>query len=481
MTNNFMTNLIADSSLTTTMNGATALSTTGRKLYDLFALGGAYRNRPDTDCLELFFSAYKENPLLALRCLFYLRDAREGQGERRFFRVCMTQLARKYPKIALKVLDLIPYYGRWDDLYCFVDTPVETEAFNFMREQLICDIKTETPSLLAKWLKSINTSSAESRKLAKITCEHFGLTAKKYRKTLSILRGRIKIVEKLMSEGKWNEIKFDALPSKAGMKYRHAFAKHEYERYNAFINSKETKVNTKTLYPYEVVRNAAKAYTKEDLATCNKYWENLRDYFAGASLNAICMVDTSGSMTWGTNITPMDVAVSLGLYCAERNSGPFANYYVSFASRPRLVFTGNDNFCAKVKRIYHNNLCDNTNLEAAFDLLLGVAVNHKCKQEDIPAKLIVISDMQIDEAVGHKTHTLDMDTIRHKWRAAGYKCPDLVYWNVNASQDTILDNNDGSTFVSGFSASIFEQILKNKNGIELMMEILNSKRYSVIC
>lgn len=498
--NKFLNGLKNTDNFTHTENGALTHKTTRSDLLDMFALGGAYRSRSDVDVINLFHNALQENEVYALKCLFYLRDARGGQGERRFFRVAMKWLASTYPEIARRNLRHIPEFGRWDDLYLFVGTPLEADAFAFMREQLALDVQCKTPSLLAKWLKSENTSSRESRKLAMKTREYLNMSHKQYRKTLSVLRARINVLERLMSEGRWDEIEFDKIPSKAGLKYKNAFARHDIERmkrnpevktYADFAKDTTTKVNAKDLYPYEVVDKATHAWGRPmddtDRLMVNKFWDNLADYFNGKSLNALAVVDTSGSMTWsGGAAKPINVAISLGMYCAERAKGPFAGHYVSFASRPQLIEVKGADFCDKVRRIYQTNLCDNTNIEATFDMLLNTALSNHCSQADLPENIIVLSDMEFDAARGYygrgnNTKTL-MENIRDKWARAGYRVPHLIYWNLNARQNNVPETLGvgAVSYVSGMSPSIFEQILSGKNGYDLMMEVLDSERYSVI-
>lgn len=501
MNNVFMNGLKKANNFTLTENQGLAHKSTGSALYDLFALGGAYRSRSDEDCILLFRNAYAENPEYALKCLFYQRDIREGQGERRFFRVCLRDLANTDVEAARRNLQYIAEYGRWDDFYTFVGTPLEVEMFRFLKEQLALDVQCKTPSLLAKWLKSENTSSQESRKLANKTRIAFGMTHKQYRKTLSILRERINLLEKLMSANRWEDIEFDKIPSKAGLIYRNAFARRDVikAKYEAFANSKETKVNTKTLFPYELVGKVANTYnywtpmSDTERAMFNKYWENLDDYIHGANLNALAVVDTSASMRGYGAMAPINVAISLGMICATRCTGPFAGHYISFSSRPQLIKVEGIDFVDQVKRIYETNLCENTNLEATFDMLLNVAINSKCSQEDLPSSIVVISDMEIDNAQnGHNGWWYDkptpkaipiktmMENMRDKWAAAGYTLPNLVYWNVAARHDVILDDGPNVTYVSGASPVLFEQIIKNKSGEEMMYDKLNSERYSCI-
>ena len=493
---------------TYTENGALTHKSTMSGLLDLFGMGAAYRTRSDVDCIMLFSKAYDEDPVYALKCLFYLRDVRGGQGERRFFRVVTRWLANNKTEAMRRNLKCVPEFGRWDDLYEFIGTKLENDAFELMRKQLMLDVQCKTPSLLAKWLKSENTSSSKSRALANKTREAFHMNHKEYRKTLSTLRERIKVLERLMSENRWDEIEFDKIPSKAGLVYRNAFARHDLERilsnpeiktYAEFIKDTETKVNAKTLYPYEVV---AKAYNltyknysyyyhnsfddnldSTDRAAINKYWDNLKDYFNGCSLDALCMIDTSGSM-WGSEASaPINVAISIGLYAAERARGPFAGHYISFSSRPQLIETAGVDFVDKVRRIYSTNICENTNIEAAFDMLLNTAIKTHCKQSDLPKSIIVVSDMEFDAArdyYGYSNNTL-MENIAMKWAQHGYQMPNLVYWNVQARQDNIpMTVKDGISYVSGFSPVLFEQIMKGKTAFDLMMDKLNDKRYACI-
>lgn len=488
----YLNNLKEATDYKLTENGAIAHSSTGSYLYDLFSLGGAYRSRSDEDCIVLFKNAFNEDSIYALKCLFYLRDILEGQGERRFFRVVMKYMANTETAHIRPLLEYVPEFGRWDDLYVFVDTPLAEDAFNLMKKQLALDVSCKTPSLLAKWLKSENTSSQESRILGNLTRIHFGMSHKQYRKTLSILRERIKVLERLMSANRWDEIEFDKIPSKAGIKYKNAFARRDIikAKYEAFAKDTNTKVNAKALYPYEVVRAAINHYARHcdntNRLMVNKYWDNLSDYFEGASFNGLAVVDTSGSMTWGgDSVRPIDIAISLGLYCADKAKGPFHGYYVSFASRPQLIATEGADFCDKVKRIYEANLCDNTNLEATFDLLLNTALRNHTPQDEIPENLIIISDMEIDAARGYyadsnNTPEALMESIHRKWEQYGYKMPKLIYWNVNARNNTILDKSENVSYVSGASPVIFQQIMSGKSGYDLMMDKLNNKRYNCI-
>ena len=496
--NAFMNGLTNATNFTYTENGALTHKSTTSDLLDMYALGGAYRSRSDEDVILLFKKAYAENPVYALKCLFYLRDVRGGQGERRFFRVCLKWAAKNYTDAVLRNLHHIPEFGRWDDLYVLVGTPLEAAAFNFIKEQLALDVQCKTPSLLAKWLKSENASSKETRILGAKTRVALGMNHKQYRKTLSVLRERINILERLMSENRWDEIEFDKIPSRAGMIYRNAFARHDLERmksdrpvqlYSEFAQDETKTVNAKTLYPYECVKEALSCSLRNNdtqRAIINKYWNNLADYFNGANLSALCVVDTSGSMFWSGGL-PAQVAISLGMYCAEKNSGPFAGHFMTFSDRPAFVkFEGVD-FVHKCHNMQNVDWAGSTNIEAAFDLMLNTAVTNKCSADDLPKNLVVISDMEFNACVTTNSsyhrgmpETL-FESMARKWANAGYEMPHLIFWNVNARQNNIpMLGNGPVSYVSGFSPVIFETVMSGKTGYDLMMEKLDSSRYECI-
>ena len=499
--NTFMENLTDATNRTVTTNGATAYKSTRSMVYDMFALGGAFRRRSDEDIILLFKNAVEENMELALKCLFYLRDCRGGQGERRFFRVCFKWLAIVYPRAAYRNLENVSEYGRWDDLlYATEGTMLFNSALGMIKEQLALDVQCKTPSLLAKWLPSENASSKETRRMANLVRSYLKMSHKQYRKTLSALRERIKVLERLMSANRWEEIEFDKIPSKAGLVYKNAFARRDLiaKKYETFAKSKDTKVNAKTLFPYEIISQAVvesdytyhfSKMTDTDRAMLEKYWENLPDYLNGKPCKMMCVVDTSGSMTGSEASAPLNIAIALGMYCAERIGEPFKNHYVSFSSRPQFIKIEGVDFVDKVRRIYKTNLCENTNIEATFDLLLNTAL--KSNPEDIPETLVILSDMQIDAMTGgwgnnsgirwtQANSEVEMQKIKEKWEENGLKCPKLVYWNVNASNTTILDCGRDVSFVSGCSPVLFEQILTGVTGYDLMLKKLLSDRYEAV-
>lgn len=504
--NTFLNGMKTATNFTYTENGAVTHKTTQSDLLDMFALGGAYRNRSDADVVLLFKNAFIENPTYALKCLFYLRDVRGGQGERRFFRVAMKALCDWDIDAVRRNLIHIPEFGRWDDLYVFVGTPAEKDALKIMKDQLELDVQCKTPSLLAKWMKSENTSSHESQRLGKVTRKYLDMTAKQYRKTLSILRQRINVLERLMSENRWDEIEFDKIPSKAGLKYKNAFARHDIERakagaqtYADFAKDENTTVNAAVLNPVDIAgqifdHSYYSKPTETERKMWDKYWANLKDYYNGREENGIAIVDVSGSMSG----TPMDAAVSMGAYIAERGKGPFKDHFITFSSNPQLVkFEGIDLF-DKFIRARGADWGGSTNIEATFDLMLNVALQNHVPAADMPKTLYIFSDMEFNGCMscgapsrerwsfGHRieggvngVNTL-LETIAKKWAAYGYELPRVIFWNLDARQNNIPALGGRFSYVSGFSMNMVETILSGKDGYDLMMEKLDTERYACI-
>lgn len=473
----FMDDLEIETSTTLTENGGRALSTTGDKLLNLFAVLGALRTRP-TDVIDKFDAAYRENADLATKMAFYGRDVRGGLGERTVGRLMLRELALLYPEVVVANLKNIVKFGRYDDLFVLFDTSVETDMIEFIKKQLVFDKrqmdKYENVSLLAKWMPSINASSEHTKALAHRFVKALNTTPREYRKTLSALRKYINVTEVKMSANKWTDIDYKAVPSNAMSNYSSAFARHDYEGFNRYIDavkSGDVKINAATLYPYNVIETM---HGNRDVAEAQ--WKALPNYVEGDN-NFLIMADVSGSMMG----RPMATSVGLAIYFAERNHGAFANKFMTFTDIPRIVdVTGDDLFEKYCSVTDHAGY--STNLEAAFDAILSTAVRTKCPQADLPKALVIISDLEIDHwGGGSLTFT---EEIRKRFADAGYEMPKLVYWNVDSRKDTFLasKNDPNVILVSGQSASTFKNLIKGigLSAFEIMVQTLDDPRYDCV-
>lgn len=345
-------------------------------------------------------------------------------------------------------------------------------------------------SLIFKWLPSENASSEKTKELARAIRKSLGITSKQYRKLLSWGRERINVLERLMSSNQWDKISFDRIPSRAGLIYKNAFARRDILKaeYEHFMRDKSTKVNAKDLYPHEIAHRAFHTDFSDEVnrLALQKYWDNLPNYYGNKEENGIAVVDVSGSMSG----QPMEVAVSMGAYIAEKAHGPFANHFITFSAQPELVkFEGID-IVDKFKRCVRADWGMNTDLKAVFNMLLDTAVKNHIKQEDMPERIYIFSDMQFDRCVSvgnscyyasqSKIDTM-MEAEKKRWARYSYKLPSVVFWNVNAAfKNNIPAIGEGFSYVSGFSPVMIETILSGKDGIDLMLEKLNSERYKMI-
>jgi hypothetical protein len=485
--NPFVQAMQVESNFTLTENGAKTNKSTLNDVLDWFAAGGALRTRTAADVIKLFSRAYAQDRLTALKVLFYFRDVRNGQGERTTFRILMNWLATNYSDVAKKNLSNVPFYGRFDDLYSLLGTPLESDVFELFAEQLKEDIKNmkaEKPvSLLAKWLKSENTSSETSCALGHKTRKALDLTPKRYRKVLSALRNYINVLEVKMCAGNWSEIDFEKVPSKASLNYRKAFGRHDQERYAAYLKAVEkgeAKINAGALYPYEIFRSIIGGHhSAQEILQADLQWKAMPNWLEGNEHYGLVIADVSGSMSG----LPILVSVSLALYFAERNIGPFKDYWMNFSSRPSFQkFCGN-NIYEKYQNMDKTNWDQSTNLQAAFDLILLTSLQNKVAQKDMPSVLYIVSDMEFNGACECNSKT-NFEVMKAKYARAGYKLPRVVWWNVNARNDNfpVRSDDTGTALVSGASPSILKSLLSAKDfdPMSIVYETVNNPRYDKV-
>ena len=507
MDNNQVSNLVTalrrETNNQITENGALAYRTTESALLDFFGVAGALRNRNSKDIIDKFTKAFIEDKLLATKMLFYTRDIREGLGERSTFKTILTFLAKNYPDIVKKNLELVPFYGRWDDLYILFGTPLEKDVINLFNKTLQDDLKKmnegKPVSLLAKWLKSTSGVSKQTERLGKLTAKGLKLTYKEYRKTLSSLRNYIDIVETKMTSNQWDSINYENVPSIAMKNYKNAFERHSPSNFSEYVEnvkSGKAKINANVLYPYNILESAGLEIPWRGNLSLEKWdealeqqWKALPNYIEGDN-NILVMADTSGSMEG----RPMASALGLAIYFAEKNKGIWHNKFLTFSRIPELVELNGENLKEKVSCV--RSIVANTNIEAAFDLVLESAIKYNLSQEQLPKAIIIISDMEFDDASGNYNYYYNsindrinsknkiMDELARRYTAAGYIIPRIVYWNVNSRQDTYHATSDykNVAMVSGHSVSTFKNILNaiDEDPYQTMLSILENERYDLI-
>ena len=445
-----------------TNNGMVTNSTSLNSCVDMFFLAGASRNMTDKDIEILFQKAIVENPLVALKLLFWSRDVRGGAGERRFFRVCSKFLNKNYLSYLEKNIKYVPEYGRWDDIF-ELDEKIVLPLIKEGLDNHNC--------LLAKWLDRKGEFANKVRK-------YLGLSPKEYRK---LIVGLSNTVEQKMCAKDWDSITYPHVPSIAMNKYRKSFLKNDSSRFNEFIelvHEGKEEIKAGVLFPHQLYD----AYKKgEDKRAVEAQWINLPDYMADSNERIIPVCDVSGSMMMNGNskVTPMSVSVSLGLYISERNKSIFKDAFITFSNAPKMQYLKGSLY----ERMFQLETADwggSTNLEAVYKLILEKAVQNMLQESEMPTKILIISDMEFNSCTEKNSDTA-LSMISRLYSSAGYKMPEIIFWNVNGRLENIpaKSTTKGVGLVSGFSPSILKSILSGAIDTPetLMLRTVMNERY----
>ncbi|MCM1215467.1 MAG: DUF2828 domain-containing protein [Lachnospiraceae bacterium] len=482
---------------------------TGKALLDLnFSVSNMRDMEPDLK-VEKFMAAFNEDPITATKWLFFARDIRGGLGERDLFRHIFCWFATYQPNTFRHLVSYIPEYGRWDDLLELCHTSLEREAFRVISKQFWNDLDSmkanRSVSLLAKWMPSINATSADQRRLALKLCKYLGINVASYRKLISKLRKYIDIVEQKMSANQWDQIEYSKVPSRANMLYKDAFLRHDRERREEFLSAAlkgEVKMNSGTLFPHEIIHQYAPGggwdfrYNPVSFdPSMEVLWNNLPPLEMESK--TIVVQDGSGSMlspvSEKSEVRCMDVAMGLALYFAQNLTGPYANRVITFSEHPQFVdLNGYNTLADKINHLKQYTEVANTNIEAVFDLILETAVNNHLSQEDLPSNILIISDMEFDHCAQDSSHHYYgqeminpnlFEEIARKYASYGYKIPRCCFWNTKGRSGAIpmIQNDLGVALMSGFSVNNAKMIMSGKmDPYEALLDVLNSERYADI-
>ena len=465
---------------TVTENGMVTSSSTLSATLDLFFVIGAVRKQVkniegQSRLIGKFEAARNEDALITRKLLFWSRDVRGGAGEREAFRVLLRYTAKNYPQDVIDNIDLISEYGRWDDVFCLFNTQVEANAIN-----LIIDNLKAKNGLLAKWMPRLGGKVPDQKKhIANKVRNAMGLTPKEYRKMLVELTN---VVETPMCAREFDKINYEHVPSLAMSRYSKAFQTKDNARFGEYkdaLVSGDAKVNASAIYPYDVTKNLI--HGDSDLAV--EQWKALPNFLEGSNERVLPICDVSGSMdtTISGNTTAMEVCISLGLYISERNEGPFKDAFVTFSEQPELQYLTGD-LKSRYKQLNSAEWGMSTNLESTFNLILNQATKHNVPVEEMPTCILIMSDMEFNQAIRRQDTALDM--IKNKYSESGYTMPKIVFWNLVSRHDNfpVKSDEQGTALVSGFSPSILKTVLTGNamDPIQIMIDTLNTPRYEAV-
>ena len=493
--------------LTMTANGAIAYKTSGSKLVDINFAIGELRSADDSEVIKKFRDAFEENPEFALKWLFWLRDVRQGSGERSAFRTILVDLSKNgLSKFVDNMVPYLGFYGRYDDMWELLDTPSKSAVLRFTAKQLKEDLanrKAGKPiSLLAKWSPSWATSSKVSKQRARIIAKYLKWNGSQYAHSMTVLRKYIDIVEKKMSSNNWQAIDYEKVPSKAAKLYSKSFMRHDQERYTAYLEGLKTgkaKVNASVLNPCEIVHKVYESISrygrdKDTLTLMEAMWKNLPDRVQGEG-DTICVLDTSGSMRSSvdskSSMKCNEVAESLAIYFAERCSGVFQNKIITFSHSPKYMdLTSCDSLEKKIKYIQKYSEIADTNIEATFDLLLNTAIKGHLTQNELPKRVLILSDQGFNSACEQTPNKTLFQTINQKWNKAGYEMPTLIFWNIlgesrwgygSKAMPVSYNEDFPCLLVSGYNTASLNMVLKGQESpLEGILSVINTERYEPI-
>ena len=445
---------------TFTNNGAITNSTSLNAVLDLFFIAGASRTMDEQSICNMLVKAYEENQVLTLKVIFWAGDIRNGQGERRFFRIALKWLETYHSRVLEKLLHFVPEFNRWDSLFELNSTKV----FDLVNSALTVNNK-----LCAKWMprrKQYNNFAAKYR-------NRFKLTPKQYRQ---LIVENTKVVETQMCSKEWSEIEYSKIPSVAFSKYRKAWKRNDAERFSKFIadvTEGKEKIKASVIFPHDIYRSFK---TGGDEASINAQWKCLPNYLENSKERILPVCDISGSMSG----LPMDISVSLGIYFSERNESAFKNAFITFSEKPKLQYLAGT-LTERIRQVETSDWGYHTNLVAVFNLILKAALENKLSNDDLPTMIVIISDMEFDVACTDRTN---FEFIKGIFEDVGYKMPSLVFWNVNGREGNVPvnTNDENVALVSGSSPVTIKSILDAKEitPMEVMMNTLNHERYDCI-
>lgn len=445
-----------------TDNGAVTHKSSLSPLVDLFFLAGASRGK---DLSPQFARAHSADSELSIRLAQWMRDAREGAGEREQFRNTLRWLIVNDQRGAAALLRKTPVVGRWDDVLVALATPLHAEAVDLIRTALNAG-----DGLCAKWMPRKGIEAVTLRTA-------LGMSPKQYRKTLVNLS---KTVEQAMCARNWDGINYSHVPSVAFSRYKKAFDKHNPVAFANFITKVqkgEAKINASAIFPHDIISSLRASRGTTEAASVEQ-WKALPNFLEGSNENILVMCDSSGSMMSGMDgkAQPIDIAIALSIYMSERMGGHFKDHFLTFSENPMLQHLAGS-LKDRIRQLEHAHWGMSTNLQAAFDLILSTAIKNKLPEEEMPTKILIVSDMEFN-ACGGRTN---FQAIARKFETAGYELPGIVFWNVRGrpGNSPVTKDQSGAALVSGFSPSIVRSVLEQKNITpeQVMLKTLLSPRY----
>ena len=472
-----------------TANGAISFNSTNNNQLDFF-----FQVLRDTDSNKINNLAdlsWNENKLITLKIIAYIRDCRGGKGERECGRQLLKWLSIKSPaNFKINLIHYLQEYGRFDDIIYLLNTNYVSFICSLFKHQLIQDLynmnQKKKISLLAKWIPSENKSVDKKYKFYKKLANYMNISKQDLRKNyISPLRNYLNIVESQMCSQDWESIDFNKIPSIAMFRYGkedHVFEKRLSEKFNLWkskLKTGESKVNASILFPHQIVKQYDR-YSQVDPLLEAQWQELIKKGRTYDNIDkTIVLSDVSGSMTG----LPMNISITLGLFISELANDNYKNLVVTFESEPQIYNIKGETLCDRIKFLRNAPWGGSTDLTKAILLILNLGLQNNITDDNMPKRLIVVSDMQFNQA--DKSNFLtNYQYITQLFKKYNYNVPHIVFWNVLGSINDVPVVHDQSnvSLVSGFSIDILKSVLNNKSvtPYETLLAAVNDSRYDKI-
>jgi hypothetical protein len=476
---------------TYTENGAVSHSTSGNALLDYFAKAGTFRDRKLSDVFADMGKIWGESPFIATQIVFYLRmvtrntkgfletsEVQRGQGVRDEYRKAIHWLAKFHPNQLYPNLWLMPLAGAWKDLW-------HEDLLGVLRQEAVFELIQRglndeyNSALIAKYLPKIRSKSQvfnpRHKKLndfALALCAHLGWTQKEYRQFKA--SGAAHNFQRLMSEGLWDKINFNAISGKALFQmanHRGKDGKTTIERHNMetrYMDWLATQPTVKfTGYVYELYKSIAPKMSAAQKFTLDKQFDGLIELAKkgdnGIKENVWCALDTSGSMTTSVagNVTAFDICVSLGLYFSALNEGSFHNNVIMFDNVSRVLQLKGESFTDKAAQIKSATTAwGGTNFQSVIDEIVRIRkTNPNIALEHYPTTLLVVSDMQFNPVKG--SQETNYKNAMKELAKVGLPKMRIIWWWVTGRKKDFPStaSDEGVTMIGGFDGAIITQIV----------------------
>jgi hypothetical protein len=271
-----------------------------------------------------------------------------------------------------------------------------------------------------------------------------------------------------MCSREWDGIDYGKVPSVAAARYQKAFSTHDeagYAKYRDMLTTGEAKINASAVYPSDVLYSL----NKGDAVVASAQWKALPNYLEGTNERILPVVDVSGSMgslRYSGASDPITVAIALGLYLSERNEGVFKDVFCTFSANPQFIKT-QGTLAQRAAQMSTADWGMNTDLMKTFSTILEVARRDGLTEDQMPTKVLVLSDMEFDRCTSYSGYgcasveKTNFEAIDAAYEQAGYKRPQLIFWNLNgrSGNSPVSAGEAGTALVSGFSPAIMKSLL----------------------